>query len=135
MKCRYHAIATLFRVKCRYNAIATLIMAPQSTLNEDTEIIFLALQAFPDGALIDDIEQKTNLNLPRRTLQRRLQRLQATDQIQINGKTQAKALPQADQSPFIEAVETVLLSVHEGNFARFQVGPSVFKAWQVVWRR
>jgi hypothetical protein len=32
-------------------------------------------------------------------------------------------------------VETELLSIHEGNFARYQITPSEFEAWQAVWRQ
>ncbi|MBS0253612.1 MAG: Fic family protein [Proteobacteria bacterium] len=39
----------------------------------------------------------------------------------------------ADRERFIEAVDTELLSLHEGNFARYQVRPSEFEAWQKVW--
>lgn len=46
----------------------------------------------------------------------------------------AKQLPEKDQFQFIESVETELLSLHEGNFARYQIRPSVFKAWQMLWR-
>ncbi|MEQ1696208.1 MAG: Fic family protein [Hyphomicrobiaceae bacterium] len=38
-----------------------------------------------------------------------------------------------DRPKFIEAVETELLALHEGNFARYQVRPAEFKAWQHVW--
>jgi Fic family protein len=42
-------------------------------------------------------------------------------------------LPEADRQRFIEAAETELLSLHEGNFARYGVRPSEFHAWQEVW--
>jgi Fic family protein len=41
----------------------------------------------------------------------------------------AKPLPKEDQLKFIEAVETELLSLHKGNFARYKICPSEFKAW------
>lgn len=40
----------------------------------------------------------------------------------------------AEQNRFIEAAEKELTSLHEGNFARYQVRPSEFEAWQQVWR-
>lgn len=49
----------------------------------------------------------------------------------INHK--AITLPERDQSKFIETVETELLSLHEGNFARYRVRPSVFKQWKKIW--
>lgn len=46
----------------------------------------------------------------------------------------ARQLPNADQAAFINVVETELLSLHEGNFARYRVLPSQFNAWQQVWK-
>jgi hypothetical protein len=40
-----------------------------------------------------------------------------------------------DQQRFIEAVETELLSLHEGNFARYRVRPLEFKQWKEVWEK
>ena len=45
----------------------------------------------------------------------------------------AKELPAADRQRFIAAVETELLSLHEGNFARYGVSPAQYKAWKMVW--
>jgi len=42
-------------------------------------------------------------------------------------------MPAADQDQFIEVAETELLGLHEGNFARYQVRPSEFAAWRLVW--
>ncbi len=39
-----------------------------------------------------------------------------------------------DRAHFIEVAETELLSLHEGNFARYRVRPAEFDAWQRVWR-
>ena len=38
-----------------------------------------------------------------------------------------------EREHFREAAETELLSLHEGNFARYQIRPSEFAAWQAVW--
>jgi DNA-binding Lrp family transcriptional regulator len=38
-----------------------------------------------------------------------------------------------ERGRFTEAVETELLALHEGSFARFQVRPSEFAEWQKVW--
>ncbi len=46
----------------------------------------------------------------------------------------AAEVPEADRQRFIEAAETELLSLHEGNFARYSVRPSEFNAWQEVWK-
>jgi len=42
-------------------------------------------------------------------------------------------IPQAEQEQFLEVVETELLALHEGNFARYRIRPSEFDAWQAVW--
>lgn len=38
-----------------------------------------------------------------------------------------------DRERFREMAEAELLSLHEGNFARYQIRPSEFAAWQTVW--
>jgi hypothetical protein len=38
-----------------------------------------------------------------------------------------------EQGRFREMAESDLLSLHEGNFARLQVRPSEFAAWQIAW--
>jgi hypothetical protein len=47
----------------------------------------------------------------------------------------SKNLPAAEAEQFRELAETELLSLHEGNFARFQARPSEFIAWQKIWQR
>ncbi len=39
----------------------------------------------------------------------------------------------AEQEKFREMAETELLSLHEGNYARYQVRPADFAAWHEVW--
>jgi hypothetical protein len=38
-----------------------------------------------------------------------------------------------DRERFREMAEAEILSLHEGNFARYQIRPSEFAAWQAVW--
>jgi Fic family protein len=38
-----------------------------------------------------------------------------------------------DRARFVEAAETELLGLHEGNFARFRIRPSLFFAWKAIW--
>ena len=40
-----------------------------------------------------------------------------------------------DRATFREVAENELLSLHEGNFARYRLKPSEFEAWQEVWSR
>jgi hypothetical protein len=44
------------------------------------------------------------------------------------------AVPESDRARFIEIVETELMSLHEGNIARYRIRPSEFRDWQVGWR-
>ena len=49
-------------------------------------------------------------------------------------RKQAQALVEpADQSRFVEVVETQLMSLHEGNMARYGVKPAQFERWQLQW--
>lgn len=48
-------------------------------------------------------------------------------------RTFAEALPDEHQKRFIDTVEIELLSLHEGNFARYRVRPSEFQRWQQSW--
>ena len=40
----------------------------------------------------------------------------------------------ADRERFIEVVETQLLSLHEGNIARYRLRPSEYHAWRERWK-
>jgi hypothetical protein len=39
-----------------------------------------------------------------------------------------------EREPFRQMAEADLLNMHEGNFARYQIRPSEFKAWQEIWK-
>ena len=45
-----------------------------------------------------------------------------------------ESIAQQDQARLIEVVETEVMSLHEGNFARYHIRPSQYHAWQEVWR-
>lgn len=42
-------------------------------------------------------------------------------------------IPIRDKQTFVEAAQTELIGLHEGNFARYKVRPSEFYAWKGVW--
>lgn len=42
-------------------------------------------------------------------------------------------IPETDRAQFIEAVETEILALHEGNFARYRVSPKEFIHWKSAW--
>lgn len=43
-------------------------------------------------------------------------------------------IDEPERERFRETAESELLGLHEGNFARYQIRPSEFTAWQKVWR-
>jgi len=45
-----------------------------------------------------------------------------------------KDVSHADRARFIEVVETEIMSLHEGNIARFRLRPSEFQQWRERWR-
>jgi hypothetical protein len=45
----------------------------------------------------------------------------------------AENIDAADRDRFREMAERELLSLHEGNFARYRIRPSEFEAWQEAW--
>ena len=44
-----------------------------------------------------------------------------------------KQVVESDRERFIEVVETQLISLHEGNIARYQLRSAEFRSWQAVW--
>lgn len=47
----------------------------------------------------------------------------------------ADHIPEQEREQFRATAEGELLGLHEGNFARYQIRPSEFEAWQKVWKR
>jgi hypothetical protein len=41
---------------------------------------------------------------------------------------------QEDKERFVEVTETQLMSLHEGNIARYRLRPSEFQAWRATWK-
>lgn len=48
-------------------------------------------------------------------------------------RVRAVDLSAEDQARFIGAIETELLALHDGNFARYRVSPKEFKSWRDNW--
>lgn len=46
----------------------------------------------------------------------------------------AQHIPGEDQARFVEVAETELMSLHEGNIARYRLRPSEYQAWRQSWR-
>ncbi len=44
----------------------------------------------------------------------------------------AKNPPQADRTELFKAIETEIMSLHDGNIARFKIRPSEYQAWKVL---
>jgi len=48
-------------------------------------------------------------------------------------ENRSKKISLEDQHKFVEMVETELLTLHEGNYARYWIKPSEFKIWKKNW--
>jgi hypothetical protein len=46
----------------------------------------------------------------------------------------AAQVPPADQARFLEVAETEIMSLHEGNIARYRLRPAEYEAWRKGWR-
>jgi hypothetical protein len=46
----------------------------------------------------------------------------------------AEQVPPPDQARFVEVVETEIMSLHEGNIARYRLRPAEYQAWRQGWR-
>jgi len=46
----------------------------------------------------------------------------------------AEHVPPEDQARFVEVAETELMSLHEGNIARYRLRPAEYQAWRQGWR-
>jgi hypothetical protein len=49
-------------------------------------------------------------------------------------REQSAAVPEADRARFVEVAETELMSLHEGNIARYRIRPAEFREWREGWR-
>jgi hypothetical protein len=49
-------------------------------------------------------------------------------------RQRAAELPPADQARFVEVVETEIMSLHEGNIARYRLRQAEYHAWRQGWR-
>jgi hypothetical protein len=49
-------------------------------------------------------------------------------------RRESAATPAEDRARLIEVAETEIMSLHEGNFARYRVRPSEYEAWHASWR-
>jgi hypothetical protein len=48
-------------------------------------------------------------------------------------REESATIPESDRERFIQVVETKLLALNEGNYARYQVLPSQFRVWLAKW--
>jgi hypothetical protein len=51
----------------------------------------------------------------------------------ITAWVEKNGVPETEREKFRDMAESELVSLHEGNFARYQIRPSEFAAWQEVW--
>jgi hypothetical protein len=62
----------------------------------------------------------------------RMDKKQATTHV---GTWTREHIEPGERERFQETAESELLSLHEGNFARYQIRPSEFAAWRQAWDR
>jgi Fic family protein len=60
-----------------------------------------------------------------------MDRREASDAI----KKRSMEITENDRTKFIEYVDTELMSLHEGNFARYFIRPAEFAGWKEIWDR
>jgi hypothetical protein len=63
-----------------------------------------------------------------------LSRMGKADAIAFIAHTARERFRAEDQARFIEVTETQLLSLHEGNIARYRLRPSQYHAWEQAWK-
>jgi Fic family protein len=51
----------------------------------------------------------------------------------ITAWVEKNGIPETEREKFRDMAESELVGLHEGNFARYQIRPSEFAAWQEVW--
>lgn len=56
------------------------------------------------------------------------------DAIAFVQQAAAEQVSQEDRPRFVEVVETELMSLHEGNIARYRLRPSEYQVWRQTWR-
>jgi len=61
-------------------------------------------------------------------------RLNKQDAINLIRRFAMEQIPAEDAPRFIEMTEMELMSLHEGNIARYRLRPSEFEAWKSNWR-
>lgn len=65
-------------------------------------------------------------------IRERMDRATAIDFIR---RQAAQGVAQEEDRPrLVEVIETEIMSLHEGNFARYRIRPSEFRQWREVWR-
>ena len=60
-------------------------------------------------------------------------RLDKKDATALFQQRAAEAVPVEDRARFVEVVETEIMSLHEGNIARYSLRPAEYQAWRHGW--
>lgn len=99
------------RSSARYSAVQQSLGVPDSFRLHYRELI---------GAMVAEVV-RTGLGREATTA---MARRRASEQV-----------PARNQARFVEVVETELMSLHEGNIARYRLRPAEFDAWRQEWHR
>ncbi|MGO1672265.1 MAG: hypothetical protein ACTHYC_15675 [Sphingobacterium sp.] len=96
----------------------------QSKLEQLTDTNAILAVLIKDGLTLEEIQEGLPIYVERRTLQRRIKK----SEIAIPFiKCRADRFAKPEIGTFTEVVETELMGIHEGNFARYRIAPSEFK--------
>ena len=61
------------------------------------------------------------------------ERMDRTAAIDFIRREVGEKAPSQDRARLVEIAETEVMSLHEGNFARYRVRPSEYHAWREAW--
>ena len=61
-------------------------------------------------------------------------RMGKADAVALVQRHAGEQAPEPDRARLVEAIETQLLSLHEGSIARYRLRPSEYQAWKAAWK-
>ncbi|MFN7902080.1 MAG: Fic family protein [Holosporales bacterium] len=94
-------------------------MPPQETVQQETDAVWKALQGFPEGAVIEEIERALAVPPLRRTLGRRLAKMAADGRVTLKGKGRAtRYIASAEPLQNIDTGATIPLSAQAQRIRR-----------------
>lgn len=106
------------------------LLAAAAAIDDPFEQAFFVMMHLPYLQPFDDASKRVSRLAVNILIRSRTRRSEATKR--IAAWTRAVIEPK-DRKQFNEAAQAELTSLHEGNFARYRVRPSEFRAWWESW--